>query len=647
MSAIVGIYHREGRQIERADLDRMVEAVAHRGPDGAEVWCDGSVGLGHRMLWTTPESLEESQPLASRSGDLVLTADARIDNREELLATLGLSRDGHDHLCDSELILAAYERWGEHCPEKLLGAFAFALWDGRKQQVFCARDHFGVKPFYYYDRYPSFAFGSEAKALLCLPEIIPLLNELRIADYLVPMLGDKAITFYQDILRLPPAHAMVVTPEGTRLWEYWSLDPFRELRLSSDREYADAFREIFGEAVRCRLRAAFPVGALLSGGLDSSAVACMARDLLDEHRGEPLPTFSAVFEDVPQCDERPFIDAVLHQGGFEPHFVRADRLSPLTDLEKVLWHQDEAFYFPNLFMHWGLLGAVNRQGVRVLLDGLDGDTTVSHGIPYLTELARKGRLLALFRETMWLSQRFNHLSPWMLIRRRVFKPFAPKPVQQLWQVLSGGKAFSSTVNPDFAGRIGLVERFEALGWMSARPPRTAREEHHRRLTWGGIPFVLEVADKAGAAFSVESRYPFFDKRLVEFCLALPPDQKLKRGWTRMVLRRAMDGILPLEIQWRGDKSDLSTNFNRGLFTTDRQLVEDVVLDNPQPIAGYVTMAALRTAYARCLSEPRTEDVMAVWRAVSLAHWLNHTGLATQANRTKGGGIGKTASSSTA
>ncbi len=169
MSGIVGIYYINGRPVEGETLGRMVDILAHRGPDGADIWCEGNIGLGHRMLWTTPESLMEKQPLVDRTGNLVLTADARIDNRGELISALRLNDSPVEKITDSALILAAYAEWGNQCPEKLIGDFAFAIWDKRKQVLFCARDHMGVKPFYYYyEPGKFFAFASEIKGLLCL-----------------------------------------------------------------------------------------------------------------------------------------------------------------------------------------------------------------------------------------------------------------------------------------------------------------------------------------------------------------------------------------------------------------------------------------------------------------------------------------------
>ena len=266
MSGIMGIYHLDGHPVDREKISKMVDILAHRGVDGADIWLDKSVGFGHRMLWTTPESLIEKLPLVKQDGDLVITSDARIDNREELIAKLQINNRPSDKIVDSELILAAYEKWGEHCPEHLLGDFAFAIWDKRKQKVFCARDPMGVKPFYYYRSNRLFAFASEIKALLCLPEIPRKINELGIGLYLAGISEDEEITFYQNIQRLPKAHSIAISSQSNKLQRYWSLDPSRELKLSSNEEYAEAYREIFTEAVRCRLRSAFPVGSMLSGG---------------------------------------------------------------------------------------------------------------------------------------------------------------------------------------------------------------------------------------------------------------------------------------------------------------------------------------------------------------------------------------------
>jgi asparagine synthase (glutamine-hydrolysing) len=645
VSAIAGIYFLDGRPLDRADLERMTASLAHRGPDGKGVWSGGPVGLGHRMLWTTPESLQEQLPLVSQSGDLVLTADARLDNRDELIAMLALTDCLSGSIPDSSLILAAYETWGEDCPAKLVGDFAFTIWDGRRQRLFCARDHLGVKPFYYHQSERVFVFASEIKGLLSLPEVPRHLNEVKVADHLVQTFEDRMITFYRDIFRLPAAHRMTVGREGARVQPYWSLDPERELRLRSNEEYAERFRELFTETVRCRLRSAFPVGSLLSGGLDSSSIVCTARNLLVEAGDRRLHTFSAIFPSLPESDlrkidERAFMEAVVAMGEVQPHYVHADRLSPLADVDRIFWHEDEAVLAPNFYMHWALYGAARRQGVRVLLDGIDGDTTVSHGLEYLAELAWKGRWKTLHREATALARKSSaSFSLRRIIWEYGFKPLFPESTWQVWRQLHGhpwAGVDDTLINPAFARRIGVASRLQRLRRSEFRTARRARHMHCHGLTVGLLPAALEMADRAAAAFSLEPRYPFFDRRLMEFCLSLPPEQKLHQGWTRVIMRRAMTDVLPAKVQWRIGKANLSPNFDRRLLDLDRALLEDVILCNPQVIEPYVDVPTLRAMYQRCVSGSTGKEVVAVYGAVILALWLRKVMLAPQVIDKKGG-----------
>lgn len=271
MSGILGIFNLDGRPVDPQCLKDMWSILSHRGPDGGSVWMDGAIGLGHQMLWTTPESLIEQMPFIKPGPGLAIVADARIDNREELITKLALKNEPATSRTDSQLILSAYEKWGEDCVDRLIGDFAFAIWDGRAQSLFCARDHFGIRPFYYFYKNGScFLFATEIKSLLTVPIVPRRLNETRVADYLDSFVEDEEITFYQDIKRLPRSQLLRISRTACKFRQYWSLDPKHEIRFSSNEEYAEAFREQFFQAVACRLRSAFPVGASLSGGLDSS-----------------------------------------------------------------------------------------------------------------------------------------------------------------------------------------------------------------------------------------------------------------------------------------------------------------------------------------------------------------------------------------
>jgi asparagine synthase (glutamine-hydrolysing) len=619
MSGIAGIFFRDGRPAEPEALERMGSALAHRGPDGKGVWIEGAAGIGHLMLHVTPESLHEKLPLVK--GDLVITADARIDNREELLTTLRLSEQ--PRLADSELILAAYERWGRACPESLVGDFAFAIWDKREQRLFCARDHFGVKPFYYYRSDRLFAFASEIKGLLQLPEVPRDWNEAKIASYLTDlymMYVDNETTFYKAINRLPPAHFFEIDSAAARLERYWTLDPTRAIQMSSDEEYAGAFREIFTEAVRCRLRSAFPIGSHLSGGLDSSSVVGVARSLLPDD--QPLHTFHSLPQ-APECDESAYANAVVAQGKLAHHIVPACGL--FTYFDEILRYQDEPPWTHSNAMYWNICLAAQPYGVRVMLDGDDGDSAVSHGFGYFGELAYTGQwgafiaevtdmaerreyprdsylfqcypyLTDLFRRGRWgeAARAINQLAaafPGTRTRlvRNSLRPLIPERLLRLRRTLPGDLPQKQLVAP-------ALRRFDQ---QPTEPlMRTEREDHAFLLLRGAHQSIVEETGRLAAPFSMEERHPFRDKRLIEFCLALPPQQKLFQGWNRIVMRRGMEAILPSEVQWRGDKINGLPHQAYSIFHTDRALLDAVIQGGLADVKQYIDIAYLGELYSQ-------------------------------------------------
>ncbi|NJO96411.1 MAG: lasso peptide isopeptide bond-forming cyclase [Pleurocapsa sp. CRU_1_2] len=512
MSGIFGVYYFDGQSAEPNVLQQMSDTLAHRGSDGADIWYQDNLGLGHRLLWTTPESLIEIFPL--EKNNLVITADARIDNRNELISALEINHFPKEKITDSEIILAAYQKWGEQCPEKLIGDFAFAIWNKREQKLFCARDPMGIKPFYYYHSPNIFVFASEIKALFCLSEVPRKLNELKVAYYLEMFCEEQTTTFYQDIFRLPSAKSLSLDHNNQkRINSYWSFDPKREIKFNSDTEYIEAFQEIFFEAVNCRLRSAFPVGSTLSGGMDSSSITCTARHLLAKSGDQQLHTFSAIFPSLPEedlrfIDERCYMDKVKSLAGLKSHDVRADLLNPLID---ILWQDEEPISAPNLYIHQGLYQCANQQGVRVFLDGIDGDSTISHGWSYLTELAYTGRWSSLIKEVNAVSRRCR-LSRKLILQKYVLEPLFIQPFTYLWQWLQRithtAKPIRGLVNVNFAQKVRLLAQMQTVIRSQPALLFSSRQNHWLSLATGLYPHVMEIADKTAARSSIEARYPF-------------------------------------------------------------------------------------------------------------------------------------------
>ncbi len=639
MSGIVGIYYLDGRPVERETLGRMVDILAHRGPDGADVWCEGSVGLGHRMLWTTHESLLEKLPLVDQTGNLVLTADARIDNRDELICALCLNDRPAEKITDSQLILAAYEKWGEQCPEKLIGDFAFAIWDGRKRVLFCARDHMGVKPFYcYHQPGKFFAFASEIKGLLCLSEVPRRVNEAKVGIYLCQLSGFaqlKPDTFYQDILRLLPAHWMELSERGLEFQSFWDLDAEAkniQQQLKSDSEYVEAFRERFTEAVACRLRSAYPVMSTLSGGLDSSSVSCVARNLLRQQN--PQAELLTVYTDcrVPSTDEKDYVNTVLAQGGFKHHIATVR--NPIGSAQTVTPWIDRPVQMPTPAMSLAFLQSVQQQGARVLLTGHDGDTIVSHGqdypnelielgewsrlkgivetrvknrknesdtslekeiewelyqyvLPYLKELAKNLKAKSYIKALQRVSQ------DWSFPPRRVLglikRSILPKKKRVQWQ------SYNTYINTEFARQIDLGQLLQnELDYQFAYLP-SEYLNHHRRIASDNMQDINEQVDGMSAALGIEPRHPFLDKRLIELCLAVPAHLKFCNGFGRGVMRRAMKDILPEEVRRRGSKVDFYGFIIPGMETDERELIEELLAGQSE-LSRHVDSHALYQEY---------------------------------------------------
>jgi asparagine synthase (glutamine-hydrolysing) len=627
MSAIVGIRHMDGQTIQASDLYRMLQAVAHRSPDDKTVWHQGSIGFGHGLLQTFSDGRSGTQPLVE--GELAITADVRLDNRSELLSALGMADLGTS---DAALILSAYRRWEEDCPKRLLGDFAFALWDERRAALFCARDHVGVKPFYYHASAERFVFASEIKALLALPRVPREINEARVADFLVTMVADSHSTLYSEIFRLPAGHSLIVTPFGRRSESYWRievLDPIRE------RDAAEQFRSLFSTAVRCRLRGATNVGAMLSGGLDSSSVAVVAARIRQEDQAAPLPTFSLVFDKTPTHSERPFIEAVLAQGGFDPCLLAGDLLPVLADLDQILTMQDGPFLAPGLAMTSQLYRAASSRGVRVLLDGHGGDEVVSHGFGRLKQLATAGKWVDLWRQVQAEADIYGNPA-WRLFASyvshfgsssRILRPAGRVSHRILRRFRKNEENVARRfINPDLAARTDVAARYRAQSALM-NDYKSEREQHLSTVSSPRQPYGFEVLDKHAASAGVEVRYPFWDKRLVEFCVALPAEAKLVNGWSRMVLRRAMDGILPNPVRWRRDKFEFRAHHVRGMLAHHRPMLDRILVEDAEDVGGYVDLAVVTPAYRRMIQKAEAAngyDVQAVWQTVVLALWLRQT-----------------------
>ena len=607
MSGIAGIICFDGAPIEPSQITKITGAMAYRGPDGIHHWVSGPVALGHCMLRTTPESAGETQPLTNEDDNLVLVMDGRLDNREELSLELRAGGISLRTLTDAELVLKAYQLWGEESPRYFLGDFAFAVWDARRQKLFCARDHFGVKPFFYYSGNKFLAFASDEEAFLGLPAVPNEPNEVRIATLFVPQLDgyDHNASWLKDIVKLPPGKTLSVQRTGQRtIGTYWQLEPLEDAQFASDLECEEAFRSVFKQAIRCRMRTLTNPTVMLSGGIDSASIAGAARELLSEMPHRELHTFSAVADEPAGCPETANIRAMTE--GYEPysHFVSVPSLEGIItddDLKEAAWTR--AHPVNNSILLPGMMYlAASRLGHRVMYDGIDGDLVTHTPVRYIPRLMRSGAWREAWYEVQQASVNntyLKHLSPLSILLLCAWDFVAPASIKRLKRrigsMVHGGAPEASLMNPDFAKRIHLAERLK--DWDAERidgNQQTDQEIHIRALTPVGLSRGLGGYDRTAAHYAIEPQHPWIDKRLVEFFVRLPLKYKVRHGWTKYLVRKASASSLPVDVRWHNKKRHVGHWFVRRLINQSRDQILSTLSTTDGPIGAYVDTARLRS-----------------------------------------------------
>ncbi|UTB33130.1 MAG: asparagine synthase-related protein [Methanobacterium sp. ERen5] len=428
MSAISGIFYRDGRSVKFEEINNLNDSMSHRGPDKSSIWIDQSVALGHQMMCTTEESLHEKLPFYDEKSGLVITADARLDNRLELADLLNIKDS--KNLSDSYYILKSYEKWGENCPKYLLGDFVFVVYDKYNETIFCARDPMGIKVFYYYLSLEKFIFATEIKAILNTKSIPLELNEERIAFYLMDI-NDNKSTFYKDIHVFSPATSFTIDKNKIKKEIYWKLDPKFSIILDSEDEYIAQFRELFYQAVECRLRSIRPIGFELSGGLDSSSVVCMSKKILNKNSNfhTNLETFSCIFPNFPGCDESEYIKKVVEMGGINSNLVNGDQINPLENISEILFIQEQPFFTPFMNMLWKMYNRMRLNNVGVMLCGVGGDAVVSYGNKLFIDLIRENQWKNIFQELKLYSQQINKSTSEIFLQNIIY-PYVPESVKK-------------------------------------------------------------------------------------------------------------------------------------------------------------------------------------------------------------------------
>jgi asparagine synthase (glutamine-hydrolysing) len=623
MCGIAGIFRFDGQSptpAQLAALGYMAACQRHRGPDDDGQATFGPCALANQRLSILDLSAQGHMPMLSDDGRLALVHNGEIYNYVELRDELrGL---GHAFRSDgdTEVVLRAYEQWGPACVERFVGMWAFALYDASDRRLLISRDRLGVKPIYVHRTAERLVFASEIKAIVAYLREMgePVLaNQASIATYVATGLVDGLDeTFFEGVTRLPAATNLILRGEATDKTTYWDL-PARAAAIGANLDGARnqpwaSLRGALDEAVRVHLRSDVPLGVCLSGGLDSSAVVGLASRYLPS-----VKTFTIYFEDGPAFDERQHARAVVDRFGAEAaeRCVRPDDF--VDELRSIVWHLDEPSLALGVYPQWHVMALARDAGVKVVLDGQGGDEIFAgytnyapqhlYGLLASQPTSFPGETLALGFNQGWQTARSAATSA---VAMRLRSPAAPTVRQ---------KADAALLVPELQIQADVSHDEWRLwprvfdGWLT--------NVLYWELTRTRLPALLRYEDRLSMAFSIESRVPFLDHRLVELAFALPDQVKRSSGWSKYGLRRALDDLLPASIVWRRDKKGFPTPVGNWLRDARGEAARQVLRDPARRSRHLLSQAAVDDCI-RDHVEGRADRAWQLWRALSTELWMD-------------------------
>ena len=665
MCGIFGIWNRDGRPLDLAAVERGVESLRHRGPDdegyllvdtrrGEAIACGGAdtveslglpsieefrgrqfnLALGFRRLAILDVTPAGHQPMPSRDGRLWIVFNGEIYNYLELRSELeGLGYAFRTNT-DTEVILAAYDRWGAECLGRFNGMWGLAIWDNLRRSLFVARDRFGVKPCYLADGPGgSLAFASEIKALRasgtagCEPSPAALGGFVAFGAFPSHRAG---ATFFRDVRSLPPGHASLFEQNDEQTSAYWQLPAAEEQPLDEAASGA-RFRELLVDSIRLRLRSDVPLGTCLSGGLDSSAIVAIVRQLTSSPMsaapssvGPRQHTFSAVYDSEGEWNERVHVDRVLARTGAQGHFVVPKSDGLWDEIQQVLAYQDEPVQSSAIYAQWCVMRLARRRGVTVLLDGQGADELLGGYRPYqavVQDLLRRCRFWGAWRaasdigrtaglgRTSLLSAAAKSELGW-----RVKRWLRPSGSGRWALETLAGAGLNEACLAEHADEIA-----RAAAGAAAVQHASLDEQLRYQMLEESLPNLLRYEDRNSMAFSIEARVPFLDYRLAEFVFRSAAPWRFRRGWTKWLLRRSIENDLPEEIVWRRDKVGYDVPEIDWLRDRRAEVVE--LFSDASPLAAYFDVPGLRNTTRELLSRGTKRDGRRVWRWINAALWM--------------------------
>ncbi len=626
MGGILGLIKWRGEFPTQPDIFKMSRELVHRGMGNIQFSRCKKAGLVQLLdnrdrLYAT---CDKPSKWDSNSSNNIIVFHGRIDNKQEIHQQLD-TKIPLSRFTDESICLAAFENWGEEFIDKLIGDFAFAIWNEQSKSLYCFRDHMGVKPFYYISTPYFFVFASEIKAILTLPFIRKEINAERVADYLLWFATEEKATFYKNIFRLQPSHFLVVDRSIVSEKKYWS-PPEIQLSNQSFERNSEHFYHIFKEAIRARMPKAGSVGSFLSGGVDSSSIVCVAVNSLSDHYAGNFNTFSHIYKRLKSCDEERYLKIIVDLYKISPHFIEGDRVDPAFAFDCTAADEDEPFEGPHFFTSWHLLHLVKEQNIQTLFDGHDGDSVLSLGVGLFPELAQSGKLHKLYSEILACNpkQHKRALKLFMSTYKDYLKAKTPF-LSYVSGVETQLEIYQSYLLPELLksthARDRVIASFDDI-------PLPLQSEQHRHFNNVFQPFhshALEFLERSASRSGACACFPFFDIRLILFCLSLPAEQKLRHGLNRAYVRESLKNIVPERVRIRRDKTNFIESLLNAYLCRAKSWFSRSYYKAPQSVYHYVKSEETLRMFEKCMSsrlEPSLlQDLHKMLRFISLSKWL--------------------------
>lgn len=595
-------------------LERMVCSLHHRGPDGEGTFFNENVSLGHTRLAIIDLSPAGKQPMSNEDNDLWITYNGEVYNYLEL--TEELKRKGHHFRSktDSEVVLHAYEEWGEECLLRFNGMFAFCIYDQKRKRFFLARDRYGIKPLYYYFQDGRFTFASEIKSIIQDPTVPRKPDDHIIYDYLVyNCYNHTSNTFFQGIKTLLPGHMLIFDLETKELESHcWYDIPLQNhMERIEESEIYNQFKALLTDAIRLRLRSDVEVGTCLSGGLDSSSIVCLLSQFTPEH--SPLfNTFSVVFPNT-EIDESPYVQKVTSQVEVIPHSIRPTHLDLLRDIKDLVYYQEEPFGGTSIYAQWEVMKLSKEKRVKVLLDGQGGDELLAGYLfffgYYFLQLLFRFHWKRLWEEVIHYYKIHSDvsdglLSPFLLLTPSFLKPYVLRYY------------FPHTLEPRFFHNYYGKTTIPNLLYSAMN----LNQALYYRMKYG-LPQLLREEDRNSMAFSIESRLPFLDYRIVNFLFSLPENYKVQKGVTKYILRESMKGILPEDVRTRIGKLGFPTPMNDWMREPEMvRFIKRLISSDSFYERGYHRPSSVQKIFQAHIGK-KLNAGQTLWKIINLELWF--------------------------